>query len=73
MQHHLDHFAPVCAERHAKADLVRPLRNFVGGHAVKSDRRKHQRDDPEQARQAGDGALLIERAIDLLLQRPDDS
>ena len=30
-----------------------------------------QRDDAEQPGQAGDGALLIEGAIDLLLQRAD--
>ena len=34
-------------------------------------RRKHERDDAEQSREARDSPLLIERAIHLLLQRPD--
>ena len=67
----LDDSAAIGAERHAHADLVRALRDRVGGHAVEADRREHERDDAEQPGQARHRALLIERPIDLLLQRPD--
>ena len=60
MQDHLDHFAAIRPERHAKPDLVGTLCDFVGGHAVKSDRGQDQRDDPKQTRQTGDRPLLIE-------------
>ena len=63
-----DDVAAIGAERHADADFVRPLRDGVGGHAIQADRREHERDGPEQPREARHGALLIERAIHLLLQ-----
>ena len=40
----------VGAERHAKADLVGPLRDAIGRHAIQPDRRQQQRDDAEQRR-----------------------
>ena len=60
-QHHADDVAAAGAERHADADLVGPLRDGVGRDAVEPDRREHERDDPEQPREARHGALLIER------------
>ena len=71
LQHQPDDVAAAGAERHADADLVGALRDGVGGDAVQADRREHERDDAEEAGEAGHGALLIEGAIDLLLQRPD--
>ena len=44
------HVAAPGAERHADADLLRPLRHRVRQHAVDADRREHQRDRRRTAR-----------------------
>ncbi len=55
------------AENHADADFVGTLRDGVGCDAVEADSGEDQRDDAEEAGEAGGGTLLIKRKLDLLL------
>ena len=59
------------AERHADADLTRPLRDCVREHAEDADRRKHQRDAGEEREQRHVEAGLRDRSGDDLLERAD--
>ena len=70
-QHHADHAAAIGAERHAQADLAPAARHGIRRDAVEADRGEDQRNDAEQAGEAGDGALLVEGPRHLFLERAD--
>ena len=59
------------AERQAHADLLRPLRDRVGHHAVDPDRREHQRQPREDRDQRRVEARAADRVRDQLVHRRD--
>ncbi len=55
--------AVICAQRHADAELLRPLIHAEAHHAVKTDRRQHCRSDSEDREQRRDKPIHAENLI----------
>jgi len=51
--------AALCAKRHADAKLVRPLRNRIRHHAIKTHCRERQRQHGERSKDPRDKVLLL--------------
>ena len=64
------HVARASSERHAHADLTRPLRHRVRRDRVDPARRQEQRSDGEAREQPGAELARRDRAVDERLQRP---
>ena len=67
-QDEADDIGLVRAEGHADADFAGAALDGVGGDAVEADGGEDEGEDAEESGHLGDGALLIEVGIDLLLQ-----
>src|SRR4029079_6436494 len=52
LQHHLDHFPPICAELHAQSNFIRTLSDLVRGDSIEPHRREYQRNDSEKSGEA---------------------
>ena len=61
---------PVGAERHADADLLRPLRDAVADHAVEADGGQRQRQHPEGGQDEGGEPLREPHQRQVAVHRP---
>src|SRR6476646_6773660 len=68
-KHKAQHRGAIRAERHAHADLARPLRNAVRDRAIQSRRGQRESDNGEKSEEPSAQALLPDRICHFVIER----